>query len=586
MDLTVLDEGIPDAAYKAVTGDDKKAAAWYRKRNKSERTTGQRSLTLDSSSVDTTDLAEDYEVFGEWEERTADEVKTLEELYGEMRGPGTSWWQLKTACDLWTYAFFAPLRTTGPGEPDLVPTTDNVRSVLDVDSQGTQLEADARQASRSHPYFHWPLEFPNVFENGGFDVVLGNPPWERIKLQEKEFFYGRDEEIVNALNKAVRERLIRALEVTNPGLAYEFIQAKHSAESVNRFVRGSARFPLTGRGDINTYPVFTETARHLLAPWGRLGMIVPIGIATDDTTKLFFSDLVETKSLVSLYDFENRKKVFPGIASGIKFCLLTISGVNRPTVNAEFAFYLHSTEHLRESERRFGLSAEDLLLFNPNTRTCPTFRTRKDMEIARKMYLHAGILWKAPTPAEPEVNHWGVSFQSMFHMSNDSNLFKTYKDLIETGQLDGNIFYCDDEQYLPLYESKLFHQYDHQFATFVDTVSEDLHKGKTRYMTSEEKADPHTLALPRYWVSKQEVLDRTEAQMADDSRLEAGGWRLEAGGWRRREVGKRSAEPRQYYIALRTIARATDQRTLNSALLPPSGLGKGVAIQIGDGESP
>ena len=509
MDLDVLDEGIPDDAYKAVTGDDKKAAAWYRKRNKTERTTGQRSLVIESASIDTAVLAEDYEAFGELEEHTAAEVKTLEELYSDMRGRDTSWWQLKTACDLWTYAFFAPLETVGPDEPDLVPTTDTVRSVLDSDSRGTQLEADALQASRSHPYFHWPLEFPDVFENGGFDVVLGNPPWERIKLQEKEFFYGRDEEIVNAPNKAARERLIRALKIDNPLLANEFTQAKHSAESVSRFVRGSTRFPLTGRGDINTYSVFTETARHLLAPRGRLGMIVPTGIATDDTTKVIFSDLVKTGSLVSLYDFENRKKVFPGIDSRIKFCLLTISGIDRPSANAEFAFYLHSNEHLQESERRFSLSAEDFALFNPNTRTCPTFRTRKDMEIARKMYLRAGVLWKESKATEPENNPWGVSFQRMFDMSNDSNHFKTYEDLIALqGQLEGNIFVCNGERYLPLYEAKMFHHYDHRFATFIEATPENRGNEKARYMTSQEKNDPHALPLPRYWVLESEVITR------------------------------------------------------------------------------
>ena len=66
-------------------------------------------------------------------------------------------------------------------------------------------------------------------------------------------------------------------------------------------------------------------------------MIVPSGIATDDTTKVFFADLVDSLSLVSLYDFENREKVFPGIDSRIKFCLLTLAGTARPSLEAEFA---------------------------------------------------------------------------------------------------------------------------------------------------------------------------------------------------------------------------------------------------------
>ena len=581
MDLDVLKEGIPDAAYKPVTGDDKEAAKWYRKRNKKERT-GQRRLTLEPSSMDTAEIAEDYEVFGEMEEQTAAEVKAMEELYGDMRGPETSWWQLKTACDLWTYAFFAPLQTTGPDEPDLVPTTDDVRSVLEAGSTGTQLEADALQASRSHPYFHWPLEFPDVyFKDGGFDVVLGNPPWERIKLQEKEFFYGRDSEIVNARNKAARVQLIRVLDIDNPALANEFTQAQHDAESVSRFVRGSERFSLTGRGDINTYSVFTETARHLLAPLGRLGIIVPTGIATDDTTKLFFSDLVETKSLVSLYDFENRKKVFPGIDSRIKFCLLTISGVDQPSVNAEFAFFLLNTEHLQDPERRFGLSAEDFALFNPNTLTCPTFRTRKDMEIARKMYLHAGVFWKEAKGDKAEINPWGATFQSMFHMSNNSDLFHTYTELFEQGgQLEGNLFIRGEERYLPLYESKLFHQYDHRFATFDRATSEALRKGKTRYISSEEKADPHVLPLPRYWVPETEVMAKLEKKWPTSYATTIGSDRI--GSDRNQGQDTPSPHPTGTQLALRRIVRATDLRTGILTMIPLSGLGDtGTIITIG-----
>ena len=72
---------------------------------------------------------------------------------------------------------------------------------------------------------------------------------------------------------------------------------------------------------INTYSVFAETARSVCNSTGRVGIIVPSGIATDDTTKLFFADLVDNHSLVSLYDFENRERVFPGIDSSHKVLL-------------------------------------------------------------------------------------------------------------------------------------------------------------------------------------------------------------------------------------------------------------------------
>ena len=325
-------------------------------------------------------------------------------LYQQLRGSGTRWWDVKTACDLWTYAFFAPLRTAGPDGLDHVPTTDNVRNALQGRNTRPQLNGEANASSQVHPFFHWPLEFPDVFERGGFDVVLGNPPWERIKLQEKEFFDTRDRDIAAAPNKAARERLIRALPQHNPALAEEFRQAAHGSESTSRFVRGSERFPLTGRGDVNTYSIFAETARTICGPAGKVGIIVPSGIATDDTTKVFFADLVDRRSLVSLYDFENRDGVFPGVHRSYKFCLLTLSGADRPSPQAEFAFFLYRAEQLQDADRRFVLAPEDFALFNPNTRTCPVFRTRRDADIAGKMYRRAGVFWKESQGDESGVN--------------------------------------------------------------------------------------------------------------------------------------------------------------------------------------
>ena len=310
-DLSVLAEGIPDGAYKAVTGDDRQAATHYRRRNRQE-CTGQQRLVPGAPEISTTALAQDFATFGELEEPTPAEVLAKEELYAQLRESGGAWWRMKTACDLWTYAFFAPLQAAGAGGLDPVPTTGNVHAALLGRGTDQWLRGQANAASQENSFFHWPLEFPDVFESGGFDVVLGNPPWERIKLQEKEFFGTRDRDIATAPNKAARDRLIRRLPEHNPALAEEFARAVHDSESTSRFVRGSDRFPLTGRGDVNTYSIFAETARTICGPTGKVGMIVPSGIATDDTTKVFFADLVDRRSLVSLYDFENREKVFPG----------------------------------------------------------------------------------------------------------------------------------------------------------------------------------------------------------------------------------------------------------------------------------
>ena len=218
---------------------------------------------------------------------------------------------------------------------------------------------------------------------------------------------------------------------------------------------------------------------------------------------------MNSRSLVSLYDFENRERVFPGIDSRIKFCLLTLTGPERPSSQSEFAFFLYRADQLQDAGRRFALGPEDFALFNPNTRTCPVFRTRKDADIAAKLYRRAGVFWKEAQAGEPERNPWGVRFSAMFHMSNDSGLFQTREQLEQNGwRLAGNVFVKDDKRYLPLYEAKLLHQYDHRFATFEGADKHALSAGNARDMTSDEKADPSAVVIPRYWVPEEEVSQR------------------------------------------------------------------------------
>ena len=546
-DIAVLEAGIPDDAYTAVTSDDKKTATQYRNRNRQERK-GQTALPTLQPAADA--MAAEWAAFADLVERSPDEVKAKEDLYQKLRSSDTLWWQQKVACDLWTYAYFAPLQPQTSGRPNTVPTTDNVRQALANRSTQPQMEATAIDASLTNEFFHWPLEFPDVFENnGGFDVVLGNPPWERIKLQEKEFFKTRDRRIADAPNKAARDRLIRVLPEENPALAKEFSEAIHQAESVSRFVRGSNRFPLTGRGDVNTYSVFAETARSVCNSTGRVGIIVLSGIATDDTTKLFFADLVDSHSLVSLYDFENRDGVFPGVHRSYKFCLLTLTGTASPSPQAEFAFFLYRTEQLQDAGRRFVLTPADFALFNPNTRTCPVFRTRQDADISAKLYRRAGVFWKEARDGEPERNPCGVRLSAMFHMSNDSGLFRTREQLDQNGwHLEGNVFVKEDERYLPLYEGKLFHQYDHRFATFRNADARALSSGNARNMEPGEKADHSAVVIPRYWVPAEAVNQRLSGLNTDGTSVSPARF-----GW---------------FIVFRDTASSTNERTAISTAIP------------------
>ncbi len=451
----LLKEGIPDEAFEPIEGDDSAVCSEYKRKNKQERTGQQRLAGFD--------MDEPFEQLGDLGTAMLDIERYADDTTGDIHHKQKRYEQLVNSAayehmallaNAWCAAFV--WRKTRDSYPI---THDELRRIR---VKGTYAIPDWRKAeierlARQYGFFHWHLEFPSVFRPaagderpgseaagwvGGFDVVLGNPPWERIKLQEQEWFASRSPDIANAPNAAARKRMIQALKTEDPDLYAAFREDLRQAEGQSHFVRHSGRFPLTGRGDVNTYAVFAETFRLLLAPTGRAGVIVPTGIATDDTTKFFFQDLMDTRSLVSLYDFENREGLFPGVHRSYKFCLLTMSGVDRPAQKgAEFVFFAQQVSDLDEEGRRFTLSAEDIALLNPNTRTCPIFRSRRDAELTKAIYRRVPVLIKEG-PEGYERNPWGIRFLSMFHMANDSGLFRTREQLEAEGwRLEGNVFF-------------------------------------------------------------------------------------------------------------------------------------------------
>jgi hypothetical protein len=320
--------------------------------------------------------------------------------------------------------------------------------------------------TRQFRFFHWHVEFPHIFRigngaqdidpktgwTGGFSCVIGNPPWERVKLQEREFFASRNPDIANAPNAAARKELIAALADTDPALHKEFQNELRKSSGWSFFLRESGRYPLTGRGDINTYAVFAETARAAIGPRGRLGIIVPTGIATDATTAPFFRDLIEHQWLYSLLDFVTSPDFWQQIGNGrMRFSLLTVGGRTTRVNLANFAF---GTRYMRDLARnKFTMPPEEILLVNPNTGTAPVFSSRRDAEITIAIYKRVPVLWRH----DPDENPWGLSFLRMFDMSNDAHLF-------HASDTDN-----DGKRRLPLYEAKLVHHFDHRLASALAT---------------------------------------------------------------------------------------------------------------------
>ncbi|MBU1701757.1 MAG: SAM-dependent methyltransferase [Candidatus Eisenbacteria bacterium] len=565
----LMADGIPDDAFKPIQGDDKKICAALKKQNKVERH-GQQSLFREAPPKGMRALSDTFSLLRDAADDSPGAHEKKRRLYQETVA-SAAYREKRLAADAWCAAFVWKKDGSAPG------------GALDGDAAGSssahgitsdlfrRIEADPERVARSvvneierlrerYQFFHWHLAFPEVFQvpegserpsndkcgwSGGFDAVLGNPPWERIKLQEKEFFATRDPEVATAPNAAARGRLINKLIKTNPELSQAFQEAKREAEGASHIVRDSARYPLGGRGDVNTYAVFAELIRDLAGPAGRSGCIVPSGIATDDTTKFFFQDLMDKRSLVSLYDFENRNGIFQGVHRSYKFCLLTLAGSGRPAgEGAEFVFFAHQVSDLREENRRFTLSAEDLELLNPNTRTCPIFRTRRDAEITKGIYQRVPVLIREARDGRPEENPWGIRFATMFHMSNDSGLFRTRDELEGAGfKLKGNIFARGKERYLPLYEAKMIHHFNHRFGDYAD-LPEDSKSTQLPDVPLARLQDPNYAPMPRYWVAETEVEQRL------------------AGKW-----------DRGWLLGWRDICRSTDERTVIAGVVPRVGVG-------------
>ena len=348
---------------------------------------------------------------------------------------------------------------------------ENSNALAPAQREETERIADAFQ------FFHWHLAFPEVFVSGGFDCVLGNPPWEHTELKEKEWFAGRHAGIVNARTGADRKRRIAALQDEDPPLYASYANALRRHDGLSHLLRNTDRFPRAARGRINLYAVFAEGMRNLVKGRGRAGCLLPTGIATDDSTKIFFQDVVETRSLVSLFDFENKGIFFPGVHSSYKFCLFTTgNGARVASDRAEFVFFAHAVGELYDSERRFTLSPDDIALLNPNTRTCPIFRSRKDAELTKAIYRRVPVLCREASDGNPEENPWGIRFrQGLFNMTSDSGLFRTRSDLESDGwRLEGNVFHKNGGDCLPLYEAKMVHHFDHCWASYREVGVEDV----------------------------------------------------------------------------------------------------------------
>ncbi|MBO0753156.1 MAG: hypothetical protein J2P53_13645, partial [Bradyrhizobiaceae bacterium] len=442
------------------------------------------------------------------------------------------------------------------------PLDDLLSLLYAAEWPGAGKEDKARQVISEERFFNWEAAFPGVWPApaalrttgggelamaGGFDAVVGNPPWDRMKLQQVEWFAARRRDIAMAPRAADRTGMINALKASNDPLAQDYARASARAEAAMCMVRASGDYPLLSGGDVNLYSLFVERAMALLKPRGLVGLLVPSGIASDKTAAAFFAGVATSGCLKALYDFENRRTrfgaqpFFPGVDGRFKFCVF-VAGREAVASSAKCAFFLQDVSELGDPQRCFALTPEDFSRVNPNTGTAPVFRSRRDADLTLEIYRrvpvlvarsdaglrgargHAGCVSVAVSPHlralaggresppdEParqrraaQTRAWPVRYMTMFHMTNDSHLFRTREELAakeKARPVGGNRWQSEGGLWLPLYEGKMAQAFDHRAASVAVNLRNPHRPAQPQPATRRQHQDPDWLPQPQYFVA-------------------------------------------------------------------------------------
>ena len=375
-----------------------------------------------------------------------------------------------------------------------------------------KLLQEAQDLAGQEHFFHWEVAFPGVWADwesaepkGGFDAVIGNPPWDRMKMQEVEWFAARKSEIALAQTAAERKRMIDDLRKGKDPLYKQYEVAVRRADTALEVARGGGDYPVLAHGDINIYSLFVERALRLIRPVGFVGLLTPIGIGTDKTASSFFSSMAEAKRILAFISFENRRGwLFSDVHHEDQPTVFVTGGQARSSPDFAFGVKLHSIpDDAYLSSHR--LTAAQCREANPNTGTIPIFRSSKDAEIINGIYARLPIL--ASRSGIQQLT-WPVRYATIFHMTNASYIFRNENELKEKE----NGFPIGDRKWKsangiwePLFEGKMVSIFNHRYASVGVNPKNVSGQGVAIHSTLDELSDPTFVNLPRYWVPQQAV---------------------------------------------------------------------------------
>lgn len=288
-------------------------------------------------------------------------------------------------------------------------------------------------------------------------------------------------------NRSQRQKAINALKSDDPSIWYLWQHHRRDILAATNFLHYSERYPLSARGNLSTSTLFVDLARQLPKRGGWCGLIVPSGLATNKGTSDLFRDLMTSGQLQSLYDFENRRGFFPEVDSRMRFSLVTLANLASTDPKSQFGFFLADVSDVRDQSHVFLLTSTDIERVNPNSFTCPVFRTKTSADLVTRIHSENPVI----SHTNGEGTAWAIQTSSMFQMSHEANLLHE----------DPGV----SKSRLPLFEGKMVSQYNHRAVSIVINPQNRARQAQSRETSIAELLDASYLPQPRYWVDGDEV---------------------------------------------------------------------------------
>jgi hypothetical protein len=373
---------------------------------------------------------------------------------------------------------------------------------------GTILEA-CRVLIADEKFLNWQISFPGVWSNwasaereGGFDAVVGNPPWDRFEFEELPWFAARDAAIATEPLKSKRKTMIAALQASNPALLAEFGTAQARQTAAAKIVRTGKLYSELNTGKHNIYKIFVERAISLVKPEGMIGLLTPIGIGTDHNVASFLRKITEASRLKAFVAFENKRRwLFADVHAEDQPTIFCIGGSKRAFSKFAYGVKLHRLPTDPDAPKPVTLTRETLAKVNPTTGTMPIFRSMIDLGIVAKVYDNFPVLIEGTGRNETPV--WPIKYRQMINMTSRSEGFRTAQMLTEqegAWPVDDGEFESLAGRWLRLYEGKMVSIYNHRYAGVRNRLNSVSGQGIPIHSSYDQLTDPNFLPVPRYWI--------------------------------------------------------------------------------------